>query len=209
MTSLTNGKKKKMNEKRIYENQIQHKMCYYNTKIGLENLGNTCYLNTSLQCLIHSKKFVTEFMRYFESPSNTSTISNELYKILTEIVKLDHYNTYRPKHLLTSFCQKHKKFKGFVQHDSQEFLRILLEDISSDLNRVKRVPEYKELKLKNKSKLQANTAFHNLFIEREDSIIIDLFYGQVCNIFACEMCNHKTYSFEKIMDIPILLGKPY
>ena len=206
---MTNLTKSKNTKKSMYEKQVQHKVCYYNSKIGLENLGNTCYLNTSLQCLIHSKKFVIEFMRFYESPSYTPTISYELYKILTEIVKLDNNNTYRPKQLLASFCQKHKKFKGFVQHDSQEFLRILLEDISSDLNRVKRVPEYKELKLKNKSKLQANTAFHNLFIEREDSIIIDLFYGQVCNIFACEMCNHKTYSFEKIMDIPILLGKLY
>lgn len=145
-------------------------------------------------------------MKFFKIKTDTSTISCKLYKLLTEIVKLEFNDTYKPKELLTTFCQKHKKFKGYIQHDAQEFLRILLEDISNDLNKVKKVPDYKELKLKNKSKVQANIAFHDLFLEREDSIIIELFYGQVCNIFACELCNHKSFSFEKIMDIPILLG---
>lgn len=181
----------------------------YLTKVGFENLGNTCYLNTSLQCLLHTKVFTAEFLRSFTSDNETSMISKELYGMIREIVKIPENEAYKPSKFITEFSNKHVKFKGFVQHDSQEFLRILLEDISNDLNRVKHVPIYKELHIRNKNKVVANKAFHELFLERENSIIIEIFYGQVCNIFACELCNHMTYSFEKIMDIPILLGNTY
>ena len=127
--------------------------------------------------------------------------------MLNEILLVKDLNSYKPKNFINAFGVKHKKFKGSVQHDAQEFLRVLLEDISSDLNRVKNIPIYRELKSNHENKTMFNKDFHNLFIEREDSVIIDLFYGQICNIFACEMCDYKTFSFEKIMDIPILLGK--
>jgi len=97
-------------------------------------------------------------------------------------------------------------FSGYQQHDSQEFCRILLEDISMDLNRVKNKPKYEELKTENKSKIQLNKDYHKLYLKREDSIVVDYFYGQLCNIFICSNCNLETYSYEKFLDIPILLS---
>lgn len=82
----------------------------------------------------------------------------------------------------------------------------MLEDISLELNRVKSIPGYKELDTKNKNKLQINDEFHKLYLKREDSIVLDVFQGQLCNTFECEYCKFKTYSFEKFIDLPILLG---
>jgi ubiquitin C-terminal hydrolase len=190
----------------LFDSPKKGKATIYTKKVGLENLGNTCYLNTSLQCLIHCKKFTSLFMKSLEKDSDALPISVEFFKMLKEILQLKDNDVYKPKIFLAVFSEEHKKFKGFVQHDAQEFLRHFLEDISNEMNRVKEIPGYKELQLKNKSKINSNKAFHDLFLERENSIIVDLFYGQICNIFACESCNFKTYSFEKIMDIPILLG---
>ena len=111
-----------------------------------------------------------------------------------------------PSEFKSFFSKKHRLFSGFSQHDSQEFLRHMLEDISLEMNRVRTIPAYKELDTKNKNKVQINNEFHNLFVDREDSIVLDIFQGQLCNTFECEQCKFKTYSFEKFIDLPILLG---
>ena len=41
-------------------------------------------------------------------------------------------------------------------------------------------------------------------MKRENSIITDLFYTQMINIFTCKgSC--KSYSFQKLLDIPLLI----
>ena len=59
------------------------------------------------------------------------------------------------------------------QHDSIEFLRTLLDDISKELNINKNI--YKELTTEGKSKVDQNEEYHNFFIGRENSIIIFIF----------------------------------
>ena len=34
-----------------------------NKRVGLQNVGNTCYLNSALQCLIHTKKLTKYFLK--------------------------------------------------------------------------------------------------------------------------------------------------
>ena len=66
-----------------------------------------------------------------------------------------------------------------MQNDSQEFCRILLEDISSELNEIKIKSIYRMLSNSNeKSKILREKDFHINFSEREKSIITELFYAQ-------------------------------
>ena len=46
------------------------------------------------------------------------------------------------------------------------------------------------------SKLSLHKEFNKLFLEREDSIIKDIFYVEIINLFKCKS-NHITYSLEK------------
>lgn len=68
---------------------------------------------------------------------------------------------------------------------------------------------YEELVQINKSKLYLNEEFHKIFSKREDSIIIDLFHSQICSTFICTNCSYQTYSFEKILDLPLLIGHDF
>ena len=188
----------------VFNSNLKSTSHIYTSKVGFYNLKNTCYLNTSLQCLLHSKRFTSEFIKNFNCKSDS--ISYELNRIISKILKKSEDKPFKSKSFLEKFSNKHEKFKGHVQHDAQEFFRILIEDISNDFNKVKEIPNYNELQLIDMIKVQANEAFHYSFLERENSIMVDLFYCQVCNIFICEKCNFSTNSFEKIMDIPILLG---
>lgn len=52
------------------------------------------------------------------------------------------------------------------------------------------------------SKSKLSKDFHKIFIQRENSFIVDSYYTQTVNIFTFE-CNFETYSFQKILDITI------
>ena len=116
-----------------------------------------------------------------EKKDNTLDISNFIY-----LFKLNHL------------------IFGNLQNHAQEFCRILLEDLSKELNGVKVKLLYKELVYNiNTSKKDQNNIFHNLFCEQENSIISNIFYSQIISIFICE-CKCETYSFQKILDLPLL-----
>ena len=90
------------------------------------------------------------------------------------------------------------------QHDSIEFLRTLLDDMSKEININQNISAYKELTTEGKSKEEQNKEYHNFFLSRENSIIVDIFYNQMINIFTCA-CGFESYSFQKLLDIPLLL----
>ena len=92
----------------------------------------------------------------------------------------------------------------YGQHDSIEFMRILLNDIHKE-NNINDTPiPYQELDDTNKTKQQLSEEYHNYFLNRENSFIVDLFYIQQINTFICK-CGYNTYSFEKYLDIPLLI----
>lgn len=161
------------------------------------------FRNTALQILLHSKKFIKSFLSVFDI---NDSITTRIYEIMIAFYDSTDYSSCDPTGFLNAFEFYHKKFKGFKQHDSQEFLRILLEDLSKELNTVIILPKYRELETTNKNKKELNLNFHKMFIDRENSIIVDLFYSQICNTFTCSKCYNQKFSFEKIVDIPLLIG---
>jgi ubiquitin C-terminal hydrolase len=179
--------------------------------IGLDNLGNTCYMNTSLQCLLHTEPFVSKLLRE-KDRMKLKRITLAFYELLDDMMKKGNScikSSIKPSNFKLIFGQAHGMYSGYSQQDSQEFLRKLLEDISKEMNRISIAPPYKELDTKNNDKRLLNTEFDKLFRAREDSIVIDTFYGQFVNIFKCVDCNYETYSFEKFLDIPLLLEDEY
>ena len=58
--------------------------------------------------------------------------------------------------------------------------------------------------MKPESKIKCESEFNEFFKKREDSIIGDLFYSTIMSKFTC-LCQYESYSFQNIMDIPLLL----
>ena len=177
----------------------------YKSKIGLRNLGNTCFMNTCLQNLIHSEFFIIKLFSKSSLLSSKTKITKQFYSLCKEVSSCI-TSSFSPYDFKSAFGSKHSMFSGYNQHDTQEFCRILLEDMNSELNEVLNPAPYKELSTLNKSKIECNKEFDEVFRKRENSLIMDTFYGQLINIFKCE-CDFETYSFEKILDLPLLLQK--
>ena len=132
-----------------------------NSIIGIYNIGNTCFINSVIQILIHCQIFMESF--YSKKIAYDNNISNFIY-----LFKLNH------------------PIFGNLQNHAQEFCRILLEDLSKKLNEVKEKLLYKELDYNINSSKKSKQIFHINFCGRENSIISNIFYSQIMNIFIYE-----------------------
>lgn len=166
---------------------------------GLLNLGNTCYANTCIQNLVHCSTFIS--VLFDKSEQKGKKITKSFMNCCSSLTSSSRY--FNPKEFLDTFTRSHSSFNSFAQHDTQEFCRSLLDDISKETNRVKNIPQYKEFNTSNKSKKALDIEFDQLFREREDSIIVDIFYGQLSTTYTCMKCNFTSFSFEKFLDLPL------
>ena len=173
-----------------------------NSTIGLNNLGNTCFMNTCLQNLIHSEDFIKRLISKKSSISRSTPISYYFLNLCQELS--NSLRAVSPTKFKEKFGLKHHLFAGYGQNDTQEFCRVLLEDMNNELNDVKKKKPYVELTTSGKSKIQCDREFDENFRGRENSIVMDSFYGQIINIFTCK-CSFKDYSFQKVLDLPLLL----
>ena len=175
------------------------------SEIGFRNLGNTCFMNTCLQNLIHTEYFIQMLFSKSNLISDKTPISQKFIELCKEFISTSS-SAISPDDFKREFGYKHLMFSGYRQQDTQEFCRFLLEDMNSELNEVKHPAPYKELSTLDKTKEQCDKEFDELFRKRENSLIMDVFYAQLINIFKCT-CNFETYSFQKILDFPLLLQK--
>ena len=101
-------------------------------KTGLMNLGNTCFMNSCLQCLSHSPELYaicTQAASTLEKDTVECLVSREWVKLREMMWKED--CTISPGGFLASIQRAARKkgaslFTGFAQNDVGEFLRFIL-----------------------------------------------------------------------------------
>ena len=171
---------------------------------GSVNLGNTCFMNSSIACLSNCSELTYYFLSgNFEEHINKKNIDGTKGKLAIEWFKLlaDYWTTSKrvgnPNNIKVIIGSKNRKFLGYNQQDSNEFMTVFLELLSEDLNKAtKKV--YRELyEQKNEeTDLQAAQRFWSLHKERNNSIITDLFHGLLKCIITCPKCKFKNITYD-------------
>ncbi|CAF1163178.1 unnamed protein product [Rotaria sordida] len=152
--------------------------------IGLNNLGNSCYMNSALQCLAHIPPLTNFFLDglrhthmkddehtdYYSNPyDQIGNVTGAYADLLWHLWKCDEndnsYDSFKPIRVKDAIGSKESRFSTTDQQDAQEFMSFFLDAID------------KELKEKNQN--NGNT------------IIKNLFFGEIKSTITCAACNKE------------------
>ncbi|XP_021349870.1 ubiquitin carboxyl-terminal hydrolase 32-like isoform X2 [Mizuhopecten yessoensis] len=170
---------------------------------GLNNLGNTCFMNAAVQCVSNTWPLTHYFiggLHLFElNRTNPLGMKGHIAQRYGDLVKDLWSGTAKsiaPLKLRWTIGKYAPRFNGFQQHDSQELLSFLLDGLHEDLNRVHDKP-YVELKDSDgrPDNTVAEEAWEN-HLKRNQSIIVDFFHGQLKSEVRCQECSHASVRFD-------------
>ncbi|KAF2105941.1 hypothetical protein BDV96DRAFT_607854 [Lophiotrema nucula] len=178
--------------------------------VGLINLGNTCYMNSALQCIRSVEELSCYFLsQEFKTDINTDNplghngqIAKSYAGLLASIYEESATSAFAPKNFKNTLGRAQPLFSGYGQQDSQEFLSFLVDGLHEDLNRVKKKPytEYPDSDDHTHEDPAAIIAlgekFRAIHRSRNDSVAMDLFNGFYKNTMVCPECDKVSITFD-------------
>ncbi len=171
-----------------------------NGRSGLVNLGNTCYMNTILQCLsnttdLHDYIVNEEYDNDYNEHSPVCELTTKYRQLL--LVMWEEDSIIQPQSFKQTLGEIFPKFLGTRQHDAHELLVMLLDAFHDTLRCDAEVdiegnPETE----KDYMMLTAYKKWKEYLEKEKYSIIIELFSGQLCSTIKSKETDHISYQYD-------------
>ncbi|KAL8200955.1 hypothetical protein R6Q57_012294 [Mikania cordata] len=178
---------------------------------GLQNLGNTCFMNSALQCLVHTPPLVDYFLQDYTDEINKQNplgMHGELAVAFGELLRKlwsSGRTAVAPRAFKGKLARFAPQFSGYNQHDSQELLAFLLDGLHEDLNRVKQKPYIETKDSDGRPDEEVANEFWSYHKARNDSIVVDVCQGQYKSTLVCPVCNKISITFDPFMYLSLPL----
>ena len=203
---------KNFNDIKIKFDDIQNndplKLYVVPTLIGLNNIGATCFMNSTLQCLSQTKDLTNFFLKqkYLEKSGNNNISLNDksnyrLYSSFLELIqKLWDKNgpkSYSPTEFMNLVNEMNPLFKTGQAGDAKDFIIFVLEQLHKELS--KSVKSNNIINLEPLNQYDKNNSL-NYFLKdfkSQISIISDIFYGFNETTNECLNCKN-IYNCKKL-----------
>ena len=163
---------------------------------GLENVGATCYMNATLQCLAHIENLTKYFLRtevisQITSNSYKYKLSQAYLRVIRSLWTNNNLNYYSPKDFKNVISGMNSLFAGVQANDSKDLVLFLVETMHNELNKAKNTkPSNQNINQYNYE--QTFQSFFQYFANNYNSVISNLFYGMYNSMMTCYSCKITT-----------------
>jgi ubiquitin C-terminal hydrolase len=178
---------------------------------GFNNIGNTCYLNSGLQMIVHNKDLCKIILNNTHRNQTIAEIGNFINEYHN-----NNSNTITPSYIKDFISSKNNIFKGYGQQDSSEFIIYMLDAINEELKKnndnIDKLYEHKSsISIKCKLKVCLNISIHEeknnfmIFDLKEEFKDLDDCYSEFIKrlkfendyLYHCDKCNRDTIASKR------------